>query len=162
MLNGLFTAFNTMVAVRDAARRFRGPVATDELDRDRDRARIELERAQLEDERRRAEAALELELRRKAVDRELSRLRLLAGTALIGWIASIVMLGLHAGGASIAARVAIGGGWLLLLGSLASAFMALGRVNASAPERSQPIESGAVPLWLLIAGLAVTAMSLLL
>jgi hypothetical protein len=71
------------------------------------------------------------------------------------------VLGLHAGGASIAARVAIGAGWLLLLGALASAFTALGRVNATA-SRSQPIESDAVPLWLLIAGLAVTAMSLLL
>ena len=129
---------------------------------DRDHARLELERAQIEEERRRAEEALRLELRRQAVDRELSRLRLLAGTALIGWIASIVVLGVHAGGASIAARVAIGAGWLLLLGALASAFTALGRVNASASERSQPIESGAVPLWLLIAGLAVTAMSLLL
>jgi len=128
---------------------------------DRDHARLELERGQIEEERRRAEEALRLELRRQAVDRELSRLRLLAGTALIGWIASVVVLGLHAGGASIAARVAIGAGWLLLLGALASAFTALGRVNATA-SRSQPIESDAVPLWLLIAGLAVTAMSLLL
>ena len=62
----------------------------------------------------------------------------------------------------MAARVAIGTGWLLLLGALAAAFTAQGRVNASVSDRSRPIESGAVPLWLLIAGLAVTAMSLLL
>lgn len=129
---------------------------------DRDHARLELERAQMEEERRRAEEALRLELRRQAVDRELSRLRLLAGTALIGWIASVVVLGIHAGAASMAARVAIGTGWLLLLGALAAAFTAQGRVNVSVSDKSQPIESGAVPLWLLIAGLAVTAMSLLL
>jgi hypothetical protein len=129
---------------------------------DRDHARLELERAQIEEERRRAEEALRLELRRQAVDRELSRLRLLAGTALIGWIASVVVLGIHAGVASMAARVAIGAGWFLLLGALAAAFTALGRVNANVFDKGQPIESGAAPLWLLIAGLAITAISLLL
>lgn len=190
--NNLLKAVDAMMAFRDAAKRFKGPLPAPMSDAalsqsaaaqglagqietrlasvvvaalkeafDRDHARLELERSQIEEERRRAEEALRLELRRQAVDRELSRLRLLAGTALIGWIASIVVLGLHAGGASIAARVAIGAGWLLLLGALASAFTALGRVNATV-SRSQPIESDAVPLWLLIAGLAVTAMSLLL
>ena len=129
---------------------------------ERDHARLELERAQLEEERRRAEESLRLELRRQAVDRELSRLRLLAGTALIGWIASIVVLGVHAAAASTAARAAIGTGWLLLLGALAAAFTAQGRVNASVADRKEPIVSGAAPLWLLIAGLALTAMSLLL
>ncbi len=129
---------------------------------DRDHARLELERARIEEERRRAEEALRLELRRQAVDRELSRLRLLAGTALIGWIASVVVLGIHAGVASVAARVAIGAGWFLLLGALAAAFTALGRVNRSVSDTSQPIEPGAAPLWLLIAGLAITAISLLL
>jgi len=129
---------------------------------DRDHARLELERAQLEEERRRAEEALRLELRRQAVDRELSRLRLLAGTALIGWIVSIVVLGVHASAASIAARVAMGTGWLLLLGALAAVFTAQGRVNASVADRKESIDSGAAPLWLLIAGLAVTAISLLL
>jgi hypothetical protein len=129
---------------------------------DRDHARLELERAQMEEEHRRAEEALRLELQRQAVERELSRLRLLAGAALIGWIASLVILGVHAGAASIAARVAIGTGWFLLLGALAAAFAAQGRVNASVSDKSRRIASGATPLWLLIAGLAVTAISLLL
>ena len=129
---------------------------------DRDHARLELERAQLEEQRRRAEEALRLELRRQAADRELARLRLLTGTALIGWIASVLVLGARLGGASAAARVALGAGWLLLLAALAAAFIAQGRVNASVPDNNQPLESSASPLWLLIAGLGITAMSLLL
>jgi hypothetical protein len=128
---------------------------------DRDHARLELERAQLEEERRRADEALRLELRRQAVDRELARLRLLGGTALVGWIASVIVFAVHAGAASVAARVVMGAGWLLLLGALAVAFTAQGRVNGRVSDRSQPIESGAASLWLLITGLAVTAMSLL-
>src|SRR5438128_10007783 len=56
---------------------------------DRDHARLELERAELDEQRRRAEETLRLELRRQTIDRELSRLRLLTGTALVGWLASI-------------------------------------------------------------------------
>src|SRR5690349_12578006 len=58
----------------------------------RDQARMDLERAQLEEQRRRAEEAMRAELRRQAADREVGRLRLLAGTALLGWMASVVML----------------------------------------------------------------------
>jgi len=129
---------------------------------DRDHARLELERAHLEEERRRAEEALRLELRRQTVDRELSRLRLLGGTALVGWIASVVVFAVHAGAASVAARVVMGAGWMLLLAALATAFTAQARVSGRVTDKNQPIESGAGPLWLLIAGLAVTAVSLLL
>ena len=129
---------------------------------DRDHARLELERAQLEEERRRAEEALRLELRRQTVDRELSRLRLLGGTALVGWIASVVGFAVHAGAASVAARVVMGGGWMLLLAALATAFTAQGRVSGRVFDRNQSIELGGMPLWLLIAGLAATAISLLL
>jgi hypothetical protein len=129
---------------------------------DRDHARLELERAQLEDERRRAEEALRLELRRQMVDRELSRLRLLGGTALVGWIASVIGFAVHAGAASVAARVVMGGGWMLLLAALATAFTAQGRVSGRVFDKNQSIESSATSLWLLIAGLAVTAISLLL
>ena len=129
---------------------------------DRDHARLELERAQLEEERRRAEEALRLELRRQTVDRELSRLRLLGGTALVGWIASVVGFAVHAGAASVAARVVMGGGWMLLLAALATAFTAQGRVGGRVFDKNQSIESSATSLWLLIAGLGVTAISLLL
>jgi hypothetical protein len=127
---------------------------------DRDHARLELERAQLEEERRRADAAMHLELRRQTVERELARLRLLAGTALFGWIASVGVMFLHPSG--VPSRVVLGLGWLLLLAALGSAFQAQGRVNALPPERNDPIATGALPLWLMIAGLAATAISLLL
>ena len=127
---------------------------------DRDHARLELERAQIEEERRRAEEALRLELRRQTVDREIGRLRLLAGTALIGWVASIAVLFVHP--ASVPSRVVLGAGWLLLLGSLGAAFAAQGRVNAERTDKPERADAGALPLWLLIAGLAATAISLLL
>src|SRR3954447_8522757 len=83
---------------------------------DRDHARLELERAQIEEQRRRAEEAMRLELRRQAIDRELARLRLLAGTALIGWIAAVAMAFVHQSG--VPSRIVLGIGWVLLLGAL--------------------------------------------
>jgi hypothetical protein len=127
---------------------------------DRDHARLELERAQIEEQRRRAEEALRMELRRHAIDRELARLRLLAGTALVGWIASIVVLFVHP--SDVASRVVLGVGWLFLLGSLGAAFTAQGRVNMQPSDRTERVDAGALPLWLMIAGLAATAISLLM
>ena len=132
---------------------------------DRDHARLELERAQLEEQRRRAEEAMRAEIRRQAADREVGRLRMLAGTALAGWIASVVMFITALGGASAVSRVVIGVAWLALLGALGAAFTAQGRVSAYAPAGDAPVEAGpaaAAALWLLIAGLALSAISLLL
>ena len=56
---------------------------------ERDTHRLELEREQLEAERLRAERALALELRRQASDREIGRLRLLAGVAVASWIGTL-------------------------------------------------------------------------
>src|SRR5438105_14037716 len=69
---------------------------------DRDHTRLELERARLEEERRRAEEALRLELRRQAVDHDVTRLRLIAGAALVAWMASGFVLGPRALAASLA------------------------------------------------------------
>jgi hypothetical protein len=131
---------------------------------DRDHARLELERAQLDEQRRRAEEAMRLEIRRQAADREVGRLRMLAGTALVGWIASVLVLGTRAAEASTLARVALGGGWLLLLGALAAAFSAQARIEVSLPEKSDPADvstAASAALWLLVTGLAMTAISLL-
>jgi hypothetical protein len=131
---------------------------------DRDHARLELERAQLEEQRRRAEEAMRQELRRQAADREIGRLRLLAGTALVGWIASVLVLGIRLAEASLAARLTLGAGWLLLLGALAAAFTAQGRISNSVPDGAPGPEAGAggvAALWLLVGGLALTAISLL-
>jgi len=132
---------------------------------DRDHARLELERAQLDEQRRRAEEAMRMELRRQAADRELGRLRLLAATALGGWIASVVILVVRLGAIGPIARGTMALGWVLLLGALAAAFSAQGRVGAYVPDSNQPFEAGnagTIALWLLIGGLAVSAISLLL
>lgn len=190
-LTNLFRAYDAVISFRDAARRLKDSSSASKSDTslsqtaaaqglagqiearltnvvvaalkeafDRDHARLELERAQIEEERRRAEEALRLELRRQTVDREIGRLRLLAGTALIGWIASIAVLFVQQ--ASVPSRVVLGVGWLLLLGSLGAAFTAQGRVNAERTDKPERADAGALPLWLLIAGLAATAISLLL
>lgn len=130
---------------------------------DRDHARLELERAQLDEQRRRAEEALRLEIRRQAADREIARLRLIGAAALAGWIASVLVLGVRAAEAAPLARVVLGVGWLLLLGALAAAFAAQGRLSAVADSRSD-VNAGrgaAASLWLLVGGLALTAVSLL-
>lgn len=130
---------------------------------DRDHARLELERAQLDGEHRRAEAALQLELRRQAANRELVRLRQLAGASMVGWIASVVMLAGGFAGTTMPSRVALIAGWVLLLGALGAAFSAQRRVGASVPDVGgvPGISAAGAALWLLISGLGVTAVSLL-
>jgi hypothetical protein len=188
---GLFRAFETMMAVREAAKRFTAseaasppppsPAAVQSLAGqleapltnvvvaalkeafNRDHARLELERAQLDEERRRAEQAMRLELRRQAAERELSRLRLLAGAALIGWIAAVGMFAGGLSGASTGARVLLAGGWLMLLGALGMAFTAQSQVSNATADGDRPVMTPAshAALWLLIAGLAASAFSLL-
>ena len=186
----LVRAYDTFIALRDAMGRFKNPsaappetsisqttaaqglagqietrltnvvVAALKEAFDRDHARLELERAQVEEERRRAEEAMRLEMRRQAIDRELARLRLLAGTALIGWIGSLIIPFVHP--STIPSRVVLGAGWALLLAALAAAFDAQGKVNAQAGDRGARVESVVLPMWLMIAGLGATAISLLL
>ena len=181
-------AFDAAVALRDATRRLKGPSPPPSPDEpgmalaespsgrgitglietrltnvlvaalkeafDRDHARLELERAQLDEQRRRAEEALRLEQRRQAADREVGRLRLLAGTAMVGWIASVLLLGWRLPLASTSSRVLLATGWMLLLAALGTAFSAMG--TAADRERSTQL-----PQWLLIAGLGLTALTLL-
>jgi hypothetical protein len=128
---------------------------------DRDHARLELERAQIEAERSRANAAMEMELRRQAVDREVSRLRLLALTSMTGWVVSVALLATGAAGGSTSARVALVGGWMLLLGALGAAFTAQRPVSAAMLNEVQGSKSAVAALWLMIAGLAATALSVL-
>lgn len=129
---------------------------------DRDHARLELERNQLDEQRRRAEEALRAEVRRQAADREVSRLRLLAGTALVGWIASLLLLGWRLPLASMSSRIALGLSWLLLLGALGAAFGAMARVGSRTAEGTVPLDHTSAPLWLLLAGLALAAGSILI
>lgn len=191
-LSGLAKAFDTFIVLREAARRFTADrTPSRELERspsptsltgpiearltgvvvaalkeafDRDHARLELERAQLDEQRRRAEEAMRLELRRHAADREVGRLRLLAGTALVGWIAAVIVMVVRLESMSVLSRGVSAGGWLLLLAALGAAFTAQERVARSASLAS-PIEAGpagVAAVWLLIAGLACAAVAVLL
>ncbi len=190
----LFRALDAALAFRDAAKRFKGESTSGEsalttmpppgsalagqLEArltnvvvaalkeafNRDHARLELERAQLDEQRRRAEEALRLELRRQAADRELARLRLIGGAALIGWIASVILVVARLGSLSGAARGLSALGWLLLLGALGAAFAAQGRLGTAVTDPSAPMTAGAggvAALWMLIAGLAVSAIAML-
>src|SRR5688500_2207167 len=167
----LFKAFDAVVVLRDTARRLRGdapapppetsltaaaPGLAGHLEArltnvvvaalkeafDRDHARLELERAQLDEQRRRAEEAMRLELRRQAADRELGRLRLLAGVARVGWIGSVLLLVARLADASTASRAVVAAGWVLLLAALGAAFSAQGRIGASVADGPRPANAG--------------------
>ena len=136
---------------------------------DRDHLRLELEREQIEAERQRAERALRLELLRQAADREIARLRLLAGLAVASWLGTLFFSARLVGGAP-AARVSLGIGWLLLLSALAAAFAGQSRVaNMLVAERDDhrlgaPPTGGALGQlapWLIVTGLAVIALAVL-
>jgi hypothetical protein len=190
----LFRAFDAAIALREAAKRFKGepPASESSLTTtsppgsalvgqietrltnvvvaalkeafDRDHARLELERAQLDEQRRRAEEAMRVELRRQAADRELARLRLIGAAALVGWIASVILVVARLGALSGAARGVSAAGWLLLLGALGAAFTAQGRLGVAVTDPSAAISAGsggAAALWLLIVGLALSAIAML-
>jgi len=136
---------------------------------ERDHQRLELERQQMAEERARAERAVRLELLRQAGERELGRLRLLAGVALASWLGTLFFATKLAAG--IGGRVALGAGWVLLLAALGSTFSGQSRVaralgaiddRTQAADVSSSGAAGAVAPWLIVAGLAVIAFSVLL
>jgi hypothetical protein len=131
----------------------------------RDTHRLELEREQLEAERQRAERALKLELRRQASDREIGRLRLLAGVAVAGWIGTMFFSARLLGGPA-GVRAALGAAWLLLLAAFASSFIAQSRVAEAASRTDErdvdPGVAGAFALWLIVLGLALVGVAVLL
>ena len=131
---------------------------------ERDTHRLELEREQLEAERLRAERALALELRRQASDREIGRLRLLAGVAVASWIGTLFFSGRLVGGPPWP-RAALGGAWLLLLAAFASSFVAQSHVAeaASRPDEREADSgvAGAFALWLIVLGLGLVGVAVL-
>jgi hypothetical protein len=137
---------------------------------DRDARRLELEREQAEHEHLRTERLLKLELLRQAGDREIGRLRLMAGVALGSWIGTLFFSAPLAGG-SIGARVMLGAGWLLLLVALSLSFAAQARVGRALagvddpPGRPDDVMAGAagavVPV-LIVTGLAVIGLAVLI
>ena len=134
---------------------------------DRDTRRLELEREQAEAERARAERALRLELRRQAGDREIGRLRLLAGVAVVAWLGTLFFSARLMGG-PVSARAALGFGWLLLLAAVAASFNAQSRVaaalDAMAPDDRSiaSVAGGALTVWLIVGGLALICVAVLI
>ena len=131
---------------------------------ERDTHRLELEREQLDMERQRAERALKLELRRQASDREIGRLRLLAGIAVASWIGTLFFSARLLGG-PLAARATLGVAWLLLLAAFASSFVAQSRVAEAASRLDErDVDSGAAgafALWLIVLGLGLVGVAIL-
>jgi len=139
---------------------------------DRDTRRLELEREQIESERRRAERALRLELMRQAGDREIGRLRLVAGAAIASWLATLFFSARLIGG-PIGARVALGCGWAMLLSAVAAGFMAQSTVadrlrsaNGDNDAAYATVVSGgalgALAPWLVVLGLAAVGLAVLI
>src|SRR5688572_12043964 len=104
---------------------------------DRDANRLELEREQLERERIRAERMLKIELLRHAGDREIGRLRLMAGVAIGSWIGTLLFSTRLIGG-PLGARVMLGAGWLLLLAALSLSFAAQSNVGRALARINEP------------------------
>ena len=135
---------------------------------DRDARRLDLERELADAAQRRAERVLQLELQRQAGDREIGRMRLLAGVAGAAWIGTLLMASRI--GAATVARVTLGAGWLLLLGAIAAAFTAQSGIAAAVDavasgDDRRAIRSGtagALALWLLIGGLLLAGVAVLL
>jgi len=132
---------------------------------DRDTRRLELEREQAAMERERAERAVRLELRRQAGDREIGRLRLLAGGAIASWLGTLFFSTRLVGG-PVAARALLGGGWVLLLAAMAVSFGAQARVAAALDTATDdraisPGAGGVLAVWLIVAGLALVGVAVL-
>jgi len=134
---------------------------------DRDSRRLDLERERAEADRMQAERALRLEWLRQAADREISRLRVIAGTAVATWLGTLFLASRVIGGA-IFSRILLGLGWALLLGALGAAFSGQSRivraVERASPDRDERLDAGVAATiagWLIIVGLALVAVSVL-
>ena len=135
----------------------------------RDHERLELERAQIEEQQRRAEQALRLEVLRQTGDREMGRLRLLAGVALVSWLSTLLLV--RGSAAAFWPRLVFGLGWLLLLAALTTALIAQSRVARAAAQLDDRfmiddvMEAGSLAAaapWLIVGGLAAIGAAVLL
>jgi hypothetical protein len=135
---------------------------------DRDHQRIEFERQQIDAERQRAERALRVERLRQVGEREIGRLRVLAGAALVSCLAALLLVARLVVG--VGARVTAGFGCLMLLAALAASFMEqgrLGRLLAEGDDRTRPDTillggvGGTLAPWLIVVGLALVIVGVL-
>ncbi len=137
---------------------------------DRDHQRLEFEREQREADEKRAARLLKMELARQTGDREIGRLRLLAGVTVASWLGTLLFAAtVVQGGAG--ARGALAVGWLLLLAALATSLVAQSTIASTLaaidetrgdPPMPSAGAAGAATPWLVLAGLAVIALAVLL
>ncbi len=137
---------------------------------DRDRAHLEMERDQIEHERKRGEELMRLEVLRQAGERELAGIRSSIVVTLVVWITSVLFMMVQRGALGVAGLVLLAVGWGFLLGALGASFAAyrhvaglLLRGPAEAIEASGLARQPVAPMipWLIVAGLACTAASVL-
>ena len=129
---------------------------------DRDARRLDLEREALELERQRAERMLKLELLRQAADREVGRLRLLAGVAVASFVGTLLFTARVLGGGT-GGRVMMGLGWALLLGALGATFAAQSQVEDALQRETPPsTAAGQFAPWLIVAALACIGIAALM
>ncbi len=135
---------------------------------DRDSRRLELERAQVEAERERAERALKLELLRQRADREIGRMRLLSAVGVVGWLGT---LNYASRMVESSTRAMFGGGWLLLLVAVATAFISQARIAAAVDRAKNAVDDrdvewstapGLIALCLTVFGLALLGLAILM
>jgi hypothetical protein len=128
---------------------------------ERDSRRLDFERQQVEAERQRAERALRLELVRQAGERELVRLRFVAGVAVISWLGTLVFFARFTT-ALPSVRIALAAGSVLLLGALAATLVgqsSIGQTISNTDLTGDAVRfsrAGALASWLIVIGLAVT------
>jgi hypothetical protein len=136
---------------------------------DRDHERLQIERERIEDQRERAERAMRLEHLRQVGEREIGRMRVLAGTALVSWLSTLLLFPRVADGGT-PGRLAFGLGWAFLVGAMGAGLWAEQRVShamARMDDRSPVTEvtaSGigvAAPLLIVIAWTAIALGALL-
>jgi hypothetical protein len=128
---------------------------------ERDSRRLDFERQEAEAERQRAERALRLELVRQSGERELVRLRFVAGIAVISWLGTLFFFARFAT-AVPSVRIALGVGSAMLLGALAASLVGQSSIGQTisntdvAGETVRFSRAGALASWLIVIGLAVS------
>lgn len=128
---------------------------------DRDTRRLDLERQQMEAERARAERALALEMLRQAGDREIGRLRLMAGIAVAAWIGTL-FFSARLIGAGDGPRLMLGIGWALLLASIGASFAAQSQVADAIERERRPVTTaGQLAPWTIVAALGAIGLAVL-
>jgi len=139
---------------------------------DRDKERLQIERERIEADRARAERLLRIEVARQAGERVLARLRVVATTAVVGWLGTWLSVAAGVGrgpGASSVTRLILAVGWILLLGALGTSLSGQAQVHRALDDpRERPADhqalgggAGVWSAWLLLAGLAVSSLAVL-